>query len=205
VIAIIGALVGLLLPAVQAARATARSTECKSNLRQIGIAVLRFGESHQGRFPEWSHAGDDRSWIYTLAPFLENVDEIRICPDDPRSEERLHARGTSYVINDFLSADVPGAVRNIARIKATSRTIVVMEGADSRGLDPKYDHAHASQWFSDLNRSWGIVAQAVAKDIQADRHSKTANYLYLDGHVDSIASAQIAQWIAQDVNFAKPE
>jgi prepilin-type processing-associated H-X9-DG protein/prepilin-type N-terminal cleavage/methylation domain-containing protein len=205
VIAIVGALVALLLPAVQAARASARSTECKSNLRQIGIALLQYSNSHQGRFPEWYHAGADRSWIYTLAPYMENVDAIRICPDDPQADERLSARGTSYVINDLLAADVPGAVRNIARLKATSRTIVVMEGANSRGIDPKYDHAHAAQWFSELNISWGLVDEAVHKDIQPDRHAKTANYLYVDGHVDSIPATQIAQWIEQNVNFATPE
>ncbi len=50
VIAIIGILIALLLPAIQAARASARRAECKSNLRNIGIGLLNYHDAHK-RFP----------------------------------------------------------------------------------------------------------------------------------------------------------
>jgi prepilin-type N-terminal cleavage/methylation domain-containing protein/prepilin-type processing-associated H-X9-DG protein len=233
VVAIIGILLTLLLPAIQAARATARAAACKNNLRQIGLAVIQFCDTHKGQFPEWYHAkhtdedvDGQHSWIYTVASHLEGVDEIRLCPDDFLLFERRYMKSTSYVINDLLAADeAPGAVRNLNKLQATSRTIVVFEGMDRRNQDPsqgdphkynaakdefvyahpKYEHAHCWQWFSQLNRDNGQVEQAVKNDIQPDRHGEVAHYLYADGHVDVISAAQIEEWIAADFNFAKPQ
>src|SRR5215213_9279777 len=50
VIAIIGILVALLLPAIQAARESARRTQCKNQIRQVGLAILNY-EVARKQFP----------------------------------------------------------------------------------------------------------------------------------------------------------
>jgi prepilin-type N-terminal cleavage/methylation domain-containing protein len=71
VIAIIGVLVGLLLPAVQAARESGRRTSCKNNLKQIGLGLLNY-ESAKGFYPTAVSGGGARHyWIAQILPFLD--------------------------------------------------------------------------------------------------------------------------------------
>jgi prepilin-type N-terminal cleavage/methylation domain-containing protein len=53
VIAIIGTLVGLLLPAINAARARARQTQCLNNIKQLSTAVYSYATSGKSTYPGW--------------------------------------------------------------------------------------------------------------------------------------------------------
>jgi prepilin-type N-terminal cleavage/methylation domain-containing protein/prepilin-type processing-associated H-X9-DG protein len=70
VIAIIGTLVGLLLPAVQAAREAARRSQCANNMKQIGVA-LHSHLSARRSFPPGGLTCDRGSWWYHILPFVE--------------------------------------------------------------------------------------------------------------------------------------
>lgn len=85
VIAIIGILVGLLLPAVQAAREAARRMQCSNNIKQIGLALHNYESAHKSFPLAWwidipgypkspnLAAANARVWSVSILPFIEQV------------------------------------------------------------------------------------------------------------------------------------
>lgn len=78
-IAIIGVLIALLLPAVQAARAAARRIQCVNNLKQIGLGCHNHHDAKKCLPPGhyWPATGpgngSESTWISYLLPFIEDV------------------------------------------------------------------------------------------------------------------------------------
>ena len=79
VIAIIAVLIALLLPAVQQARESARRTQCKNNLKQIGLAIHNYLDTHSvfpfGKGPSYAGAPIYARWSQhaMLLPFLDQA------------------------------------------------------------------------------------------------------------------------------------
>jgi prepilin-type N-terminal cleavage/methylation domain-containing protein/prepilin-type processing-associated H-X9-DG protein len=79
VIAIIGVLIGLLLPAVNAARESSRRTHCTNNVYQMAMATLKHNDSN-GFIPGWRNALVATSttlypsWPVSLLPFMDRTD-----------------------------------------------------------------------------------------------------------------------------------
>ena len=231
VIAIIAVLVGLLLPALQAARGAARKAECANNMRQLGLAIHQYANAHEGRFPMMAYHNTDssdrteeeKSWVVALAPYAEQVDAIRLCPDDISRVEGLEDTATSYAMNGFLrepeyvdTSGLPpglaeavstrneGLVPDLNDLRETHSTIIMFEGIAVK-LRSHYDHVHSYLWFSEQNIRNNVVLLTVASEVAIDRHTGgVANYLYADGHVAPISAEQIAQWCADGFDFARP-
>lgn len=78
VIAIIAILIALLLPAVQQAREAARRSQCKNNLKQIGLAVMNYHDVHRTFSPGVTVAdavgvSNYYGWTYHILPFFDQA------------------------------------------------------------------------------------------------------------------------------------
>lgn len=74
VIAIIGVMVGLLLPAVQAAREAARRMQCSNNLKQLGLAIHNYHDTYDALPRMMGGTPDSAGWVnglVMLLPYME--------------------------------------------------------------------------------------------------------------------------------------
>jgi prepilin-type N-terminal cleavage/methylation domain-containing protein len=135
VIAIIAVLIALLLPAVQQAREAARRSQCRNNLKQIGLAIHNYVDAHQrlpfGKGPSYPGAPVYARWSQhsQLLPFLDQVPLFKSIrfgspPDTP---------GMGGVVAFMPAYTSPGGVNTIP-----SRTSVPMFlcPSDSAPTDP---------------------------------------------------------------------
>ncbi len=77
VLSILGVLIGLLLPAVQSARATAQRTACQNTMKQIGLALHNYESAH-GRFPCNDSSPQTLSWFVHILPHVDQEPLYRI-------------------------------------------------------------------------------------------------------------------------------
>ncbi len=224
VIAVIAVLMGVLLPSLGLARMHAKRVVSTSNLRQIGLGMELYTEDFRGFFPETSHgltgnqAIRERSWIFTLKPYVGDVNEIRICPADPERRDRLEYGTSSYIMNEYIAVDAVDpfgrrqgkSFRNKKRLKRPGETMTTFVGADDLSPSLTSDHTHSRLWFQS---GQGDAWDPIRADIQPDRfHSRRVEdnssgssvYLYADGRVENLRAQQVKDWADEGFDFAKP-
>ena len=92
VMVIIALLVGLLLPALARAKEEARKTQCRSNLRQIGLGIQMYGNDNGGRIP----AIGGGNWIETAVSAGGTARERRASDWPGIQDAGAHIFGTAY-------------------------------------------------------------------------------------------------------------
>jgi prepilin-type N-terminal cleavage/methylation domain-containing protein len=139
-IAVIGILVGLLMPALGVAKRKAESARCVSHLRQAGIAVRLFADDNEGRLPRaralggfTTNALDALPAIeQVLAPYLGGSREVFRCPAD--KEGGLEENRASYEWNSSLNGRI---LHRIGQDRPEENAARVFLMRDRQGWHPR--------------------------------------------------------------------
>lgn len=204
VISIIALLIGILLPALGAARDAARAMNCLSNIRNMQTAHWMYMNDYDGRFisPGLGHGGSHQNepvaWINTLSEYYGNELIARSPVDDsPHWTTEISGTGqfrrTSYGINDFLTDIAVPANQHtfLKQIPQPSRTIQFLIMA-YEGSFAGADHIHSESWPS-MGSNPTEIAPHAAGQVQIHAYSRgtpqatsTSGYGFLDGHAEQL-------------------
>jgi prepilin-type N-terminal cleavage/methylation domain-containing protein/prepilin-type processing-associated H-X9-DG protein len=201
VVAIIGVLAALVSPAVVGALEFANTVECANNLKNVGLGVRFYADAHDGRFPPSScpSVGEAREswWLNALQPYAGTTLLYR-CPSDPApgedfldwdnlpDDDWLRYRWSSYCTNGRMDK----AACYVTQVRHASQTVHICEAHPSvRGSD----HVHPELWLS---------TQDVRNVVDHERHDGKSNYLFVDGHVETLRLDET--WLPGEVNLWNP-
>ncbi len=199
VITIIGILIALLLPAVQAAREAARKLQCANNLKQLALAMLHHEQAH-GFFPSggwnWEWCGDpDRGtgkeqpggWNFATLPYIE--------------QQALHDLGSDSKPGAWTPTQLAGAATR-------NQTPLAVHQCPSRRRAiayPMSPQPYGGENFTAYGCNW--VSAVARGDYAANAGDQMTNWM--NGPVSSLAGAisltQSNQWPSTDAASAPGE
>ncbi len=199
VISIIALLVALLLPALSAARRSARELQCLTNIRQLGMATLSYVDQHRGFLPNQG-VPDESQWVYRLFPVV--YDRPAATPwfiaGDPNPPPGLV--GTVFECPDIRQVDT----RDLQLRGLTMPTVMRSYGLNHRIIDntsttadrlDALPRASGVALLSDVYNSSSMLRSAVAR-----RHANMrCNAVYADGHAQSVDPGTIV--LAGDTSY----
>ena len=200
VISIIAILASMLLPALSQARERARSTNCANQLKQIGMAIIMYGDDSDSVYPIIYRGFNayfyDPSWLGAIIynKYAPAKYDMYYCPSlkppEGSNANNLYKIGygrlmeediaaypyTNYIINKNATAlGISGAYMrliNFKRIKNTSQTIL---GGDSYNFSTEAQYQY-------------IYLKSVSATVSGAhfRHGNAANMVFAEGHVGSL-------------------
>ena len=223
VISLIALIAGLLLPALSKARRQAKSTVCKNNLRQMGLATMLYGQDNGGRLPyAWgvSHNANTNNFQTLLIPYVlkdrfnadqntENSDfakNVFRCPTRLKENHfRSHVNypGTgnpwkiSYGMNQYTSLNFPVSGGGFPSAKTAKLSDVARPGTTLLIADLSYELNHPAITY--------LEPREVGEELYYDvgwRHGMShpeghANILLMDMHVEARRRMEITDLIME--------
>lgn len=190
VISIIAILAGMLLPALNKAKETAKGIRCTGNLKQLGLYHTSYINDYNNYVIPYLYAGypsGKNVWyhvmqsLYYKGPSLYGKGgasgiggrTVWYCP----AETETKTRESNYIINYLLYADLEYKVpQKIGAFKKTSSSMWLADSSIPTGLT---EFSNMYVLTAGWNDSVGVTKLGF-------RHNKSGNWLYLDGHAAGV-------------------
>lgn len=196
VIGIITLLISMLLPALNRARQSARVVQCMSNMRQLGLACVNYGNSFKGTIPlvrqDWfivpyvSNMHDNWGTLLLDGKYIA-TDDVFYCPEyeqpvwnHPTLNDRQYSTYWgyfSYTMNLACSYDWAANIyraNKFTDVRSSAEKILLVEGTLAENNNVGYFMAYP--WYSSN------------PGIAWPRHGRLekCNVLWMDGHVTTV-------------------
>ena len=212
VMAIIGILAGLMIPVLGSARASARDTQCLSNLRNIGTAMMMYIGVYDDHIPSCG-PGEDvyyLPWYYSLLPYNDDWG-IYECPakgttieDIPQLSKDLQpiADAQKHAVNYGMNFQFPGTNPNEDLMGGTIQTtmlvsvsdvLLIADGAHFPGSTP-VDELDGDNELPDSLIYGGLYFPSMVQEGQptvSPRHRGQTMCLFLDGSARHLLTRDI--------------
>ncbi len=201
VISIIAMLMGILLPALNKARQQAKKLICTSNMRQIGIAVQAYIIDSENHLPPSSCRITDPNqyWLRVLSEY-SGEQLLFHCPSDksknfvdwnrPLSEQQ-DKRYSSFAVNallDPVNFRYGGSTNQYNRVDFIHNPVYCIWISEAPATEnfQLADHIHPESWEGSVEYAKKFIAWG--------RHMGKSNYLFADGHVETLKFEDTYAW-----------
>lgn len=158
------------------------AVNCSRNLSQIGMATMMYASDNNMTLPLTTHQRRQggKSWTLTLQPYAAGTISFKCADDEDES------RPYTYLINDFLTPNPAGAPDlDFSRLSKIGRPEATFMFAEASATYQNSDHFHFTEY-----RGSSIPPAAFSQQIAVERHGGKANYLFADGHVETLGWAE---------------
>lgn len=184
VISIISLLISILLPALSKARQAARSMQCLSQLRQVGLAAAQYAYDHDGEFQSriwlnYSASNTLNDYLGLTTPAI--ADSIVTCPQWQMSFKTYGWNfNRTYAVSNYGSYEYSKGVEidNYDDVNMPSNMVWFMDGVAVVDIAGR-------GWYYDMNLKPSRVGEF------QHLHSDATNFVFIDGHAATVGRNEV--------------